>query len=147
MFVHAFKVFAFLNNVDAAETIRLSKSETERLTVASLSKLNVSLAIAFFIGYVVALCLSFIVSSKIKSSYINTLIAFILFYILAWLDWTGWSYLKTIFFLPGSLFDGWLYYLINGTVLLALGIFFIFRVKGFYRSKNGDSPPVLPQYG
>jgi hypothetical protein len=51
------------------------KSEAERLTVASLSKLNVSLAIAFFVGYLVALCLSLIVSSKIKGSYINTLIA------------------------------------------------------------------------
>lgn len=140
---HAFMVFAFLNNVDAAETVRLSKSEAERLTVMSLSKLNVSLAIAFFVGYLVALCLSFIVSSNFKGSYINTLIAFVFFYALLWLDWTGWNFLKTIFLLPGSLFENWLYYFTNGTVLLALGLFFIFCVKGFYGSKNGEGSPVL----
>src|SRR5687768_9707912 len=98
MFGHAFKVFAFLNNVDAAETIRLSGSETERLTASSLSKLSVSLAIGFFIGYLVALCLSLVVSSKIKGSYINTVIAFTVFYSLLRLDWTGWNYLKSFFF-------------------------------------------------
>lgn len=145
-FGFAFRQFSFLNNVDAAETIRLSKSETERLTAASLTKLSVSLAIAFFIGYVVALCLSFIVSSKFKGSYINTLIAFILFYTLSWLDWLGWNFLKKVFLLPGSLFDGWLYYTTNGAVLLAFGVFFIFRVKGFYNKKNGEGAAILPQY-
>jgi hypothetical protein len=146
MFGHAFKVFAFLSNVDAAETIRLSKSETARLTAESLSKLTVSLAIAFFIGYLVALCLSFIASSKIKGSYINTVISFIIFYSLLWLHWTGWSYLKTVFFLPGSLFSGSLYYITTAVILLALGLFFIFRIKGFDSNKKDEQTPSLPQY-
>jgi hypothetical protein len=146
MFGHAFKVFAFLNNIDVAETIRLSKNETERLTAASLNKLSVSLAMGFFIGYLIALCLSLIVSSKIKGSYINTLIAFVVFYTLLWLDWTGWNYLKVLFFLPGSLFNGWPYYVTTGAILLALGLYFIFCIKRFYSNKSGGQSPVLPQY-
>ena len=131
-FAQAFKMFAFLNNLNAAETIRLSKTLEEISSASSLSKLVVNMAIGFTLGYLVALCLCFVVSRKIKGSYINSIIAFLVFIVLVQLGWTGWSFLKQIFLLPGSFVNGSLYYIINGLVLLALGIIFIFVIRRFY---------------
>lgn len=146
LFSHAFRLLAFLNNVAAAEKIRLSKDEKEVLTTLSLSKLVVSIAIGFYVGCFVALCISLVAASRVKGSYINTIIAFVVFLILVLLGLTGWSYISAVVMLPGSPFEGWLYYVANASVLLALGIFFIVRIRKFYDTKNNEQPPALPQY-
>lgn len=143
-FGHAFMVLALLDNLDVAETVRHSTNEKEILTAVSLSKLTVSMALGFVIGYLVALVIAFIVSSRIKGTWINTLVAFILFFILIQVNLTFWSYLKEIFLFLGSLFDGWLSYAINGTLLIVFGLFFTFGIRLFYNTNKPDRSSYSP---
>ena len=131
-FGHAIMIASCFENLEAAETIRRSINEEEILKALSLSKLAVSMSIAFFIGYLIALIIAFIVSSRIKGTWINTLVAFILFFTLIQFNLTAWNYLKKFFLFPGSFFNGWPYYAINVTILILIGIFFLFGVRLFY---------------
>jgi len=145
-FSYGFMVLSYLQNVEVAEIVRLSTDKIQIKSAQSLSKIVVSMAIAFVIGYLIALVISFIVSNNFIGSWINTLIAFIVFFVLMKLDLTGWAVVKEVFLFPGSFFNGWKFYLLNGTILIGFGIFFIFGIKFFYNNPRIGKSSKSPQY-
>lgn len=130
---HAGIILAYLENVEVAEIIRLSKSEKESLTGLGLGKLAVSQSILFVIGYVIATGLAFYVSGKIKCSWVNSVVALVAFFLLIRLGLSGWIYLKQVFLFPGSYFNGWSFFTANGLMMVLVGLYFIFGIKRFYK--------------
>ncbi len=143
---HAVMVLICLQDIQVAETVRLSNNENEILTAVSLSKLNVSMALGFSSGYFIALIIGFLVSRRIQGTWINTLIAFVILILTIQLNLTGWKYLKGVFLFLGGFFDGWLYYVINGGLLISIGIFFLFGIKYLYTKDKLDHSTKSPQY-
>jgi hypothetical protein len=139
LFAHGFMILGFLNNVDAAETIRLSSNEQERLTVTSLSKLNVSTAFAYTLGQIIGVAICIVSCRFIKGAYINVIIALILLITFDLIIGNGWEILKEVFLLPGSLFTGSLYYWVNGLIMVLLGLLCLTTIQRFYSIRKGPT--------
>ncbi len=80
------------------------------------------------VGILVAFIISLTISIKKKRFWINSLLVFILSYLLRRFEYDGWDYLKIIFLAPGQYFDyhsAW-YFLINGFTMLAIGLLMFF---------------------
>jgi uncharacterized membrane protein len=137
LIAHAGQTFFFLDNVEVAELVRTTKYSEESMTAVSLSKLNISVAIGYIIGFVISVIISIIVSLRRRWLLINSIIAFVALFILTFYSITGWSVFKQIFLLPGESFDGSAYYLVNGTILLAIGLcFLLWRIERYKAKLN-----------
>jgi hypothetical protein len=145
-FAHGIMMLILLTDIDAFEAIRLSQSELQRMTTVSLVNANITIALANSLGAVIGLALSLLTMRAIKESYLNSLLAFCFFIVLGWLTDNGWHVLKTLFLAPGSIFNGLLYYLVNGLVMVVLGILCLYltiRLKGV---PVNTAPPII-QHG
>ena len=133
LFMFSFQSFAYLTNVNLSEGIRLHQIHKDNLYGADhaqyLSDLSVSLFLFRFIGILIGLILSIYVSNRRKIPWIDSLIPFAVVLILGLFNLLGWKQLKQIFLLPGELFDGTLYYLTNGFIMLALGVGLLYLKK------------------
>lgn len=148
LIAHAFQTYAFLNNVEVAEIVRTSSyiNNKEVMTAMSLSKLNVSIALGYTFGELFSLIISIVICIKRKWFYLNSIIAFVCIFVLSYMDWDAWTYLKQIFLLPGKAFAGTTYYLVNGTVLVAAGIFLLLWKKGIYKHYPIRAASKTPHY-
>jgi hypothetical protein len=129
LIAHGCMILGFLDNIHAAEVIRLSSNEQERLTVTSLSKLNVSTALAYTLGIMIGFAICVVSCWRIKGTYINAILALILLVAFDLTVGNGWQTLKEAFLLPGSLFRGPLYYWVNGIVMILLGLLCLARIQ------------------
>jgi len=85
---------------------------------------NLSPLIGLLTGFLVSLAIAI----KKHWHWINSLIVFLIAYLLWRFDLFGWRYLKHIFLAPGSLFKDYTigYFLVNGLVMLAIGLLLFF---------------------
>ena len=98
-------------------------------------------------GLLVAFIISLIISSRQHWYWMNSLLAFIVTYILFRFDLLGWEYLRKIFWYPGQLFKNTASeFLINGIILLSIGllVFFLPRSKRFISNKSGTEKTSHP---
>ena len=136
-FIYSFRQLAFLTNVKKYQAVQILIYSGESKFSEFLKHTNFTFAqvITYFfyandawlIGLLVAFVISLIIAKRWKWFWVNSLIVLLVVFTLKRLDFLGWSYLKEIFLEPGHLFHNTaLYLLVNGLVLLALGIFVFF---------------------
>jgi len=80
------------------------------------------------IGALACFLISLAISIKKRWYWINSLIVFLVAFLLQRFHLFGWYYLSGIFLAPGSLFKEYTigYFLVNGLIMLALGMLFLF---------------------
>jgi hypothetical protein len=78
------------------------------------------------LGYLIAFLITLLISKKKKFYWLNSILSLVIFWTLSQYDLTGWNYLKNIFLLPGEIANGIWYYLINGFLMISLGIALLF---------------------
>jgi len=78
------------------------------------------------IGLLVGLFIAILISIKRRWFWLNSLIAFLAFFLLMRFDLLGWNIMKNIFLAPGQITSNTtIEFLINGTILLSMGIFIL----------------------
>lgn len=131
--MYAFRTFSYLFHlelIDAAfsSNVNLKKMMEEKgTTFEELHSFLVWESFSSTIGLFAALLLSLFLSVKRSWLWLNSFIAFILMFFLNWFHFTGWDYLRSIFYYPGTLFTNTLFkFLIDGLILLVPGLFLFF---------------------
>ena len=85
----------------------------------------------WILGLLAAFIISLVIAKRKKWFWVNSLIVFILLFVLMRWKISGWGFLKYIFLAPGEIFrSNLLWLLTNGLVLLGLGLF-VFYYKKF----------------
>jgi hypothetical protein len=133
-FIYAFMTLAYLYDSKLLDRIRLSNQvdkiqgiETVKYsTVDFINFLRIPLYSAI-VGLWIAFIISLVISIRRKWFWFNSLITFLLTYFLYRFDLIGWRYLKNIFLALGQLFnDTFIELLLNGTLMLTIGLFLFF---------------------
>ncbi|HEX5154594.1 MAG TPA: hypothetical protein VFW07_24275 [Parafilimonas sp.] len=148
-FMAAFQTLSYLYNVDLIKILRQSNFETGTEDVLKKHGISMEEFTAFLLftnfsalaGLLVAFIISLFVSSRQHWYWINSLLAFILTYILFRFDLLGWEYLRKFFWYPGQLFTSTaIEFLVNGLILLAIGFLVLFlpRSKRFISKESGE---------
>lgn len=125
-------ILSYLFNSEIAEVIRHSVHPEQEIakkynTAIPLTNLVILSSFAYVIGYFLAFILSlYIGKNKPKFYWLNSLASLIIFWAMGWFGITGWNYLKIIFLTPGEFFNGVGYYLINGLLMVSIGIALLF---------------------
>ena len=142
VFIYAFQTLAFLYNkamYDALQRIVYSESENyssylngKNFTVGQVYRYAYYAEAMWVQGLIVAYTISLPISQKKSWFWANTVIVFLLIFLLKNQGLPGWNFLKNIFLRPGELFrhsDYYipLYLLTNGAILLTLGLFTFFN--------------------
>lgn len=95
---------------------------------------------AGLVGAIAGYLISWRISLKRNWFWLNSVIIFVLIYVLKLYDLLGWSQLQKVFLLPGQIFrlNTRTYYVTNGAVMLALGCFLLFsnKIKAFIDGKE-----------
>jgi hypothetical protein len=83
------------------------------------------------IGLLVAYIISWSISTKREWFWLNSVIIFVLAFVLKNFGWLGWKYLSHVFTAPGNVFKehSVVSYWINGFVMLAIGLLIFFSKK------------------
>jgi hypothetical protein len=135
--IYAFQTISYLRNTTKFDLLQklnhLNKTElseylkNNNTTEADLISYPYYSVLYGFLGLVVAFAVAVLISKKRKWFWINSLIVFIVMYVLWRNEALGWIYLKGIWLAPGRLFhSSFLYLLSNGIILLSVGLFFFF---------------------
>jgi hypothetical protein len=124
-----------------AETIRTSRNlvddlEAMKMNVIDLTDITLATGLGYSLGSFMALLTGIAICMKRKWFWVNSFLAFIFLLLLNLLLSTGWEYVNHFFLLPGNLFNGATYYLINGSVLLLLGTIALLWNKGIEKPKS-----------
>ena len=139
-FIQSFFILSFLHDVKGIEVFT-DKWQTESFDETRYKNVMYWMYTSPYVGLLVAFIISLSISIKRKWWWLNSLLVFILSYMLKRLDLDGWHYLKIIFLTPGQFFNhhsAW-YYLANGLPMLMLG-FVLFYSKWTNRF---ITPPLL----
>ena len=153
-FMAAFQTLSYLYDVNLVNILRQSNFETgtDILKKHGISTEEFTAFLLFtnfsaLAGLLVAFIISLIISSRQHWYWMNSLLAFIVTYILFRFDLLGWEYLRKIFWYPGQLFKSTTSeFLINGIILLSIGllVFFLPRSKWFISKKSGNEKTSHP---
>jgi len=135
-FIHAAQTLSFLFNTNLVDTVRNTKGglTTKSLndsgtTASDLVDYLLWTTISGFVGLLVAFVISLLISIKRHWFWVNSLITFIVTYILYRYDLLGWTYLKKIFWYLGHKFNNTtVEFLFNGIILLIIGLL-VFLLK------------------
>jgi hypothetical protein len=122
---------SYLSNVELSELFRHSSNVERELFkqnygVTTLSDLATVLSIGSLLGYLIAFIIALLICKKQRFYWLNSIISLVIFWIIGKFNLTGWNYLKTIFLSPGELTSGVWYYLINGFLMIGLGVALLF---------------------
>jgi len=133
-FIHAFQTLSFLYNINLVDTIRQANGRdtikilTDKGTTATeLVYFQLWTSISGFIGLLVAFIISLLISLKRRWFWFNSIIILIATYAFYRLDTLTWPYSQKIFWYLGQMSNNsTVEFLINGLILLAIGIFIFF---------------------
>jgi hypothetical protein len=133
-FVYGFKTLATLYNLELLESFlysiqghKMEVLNSKKYESSDISNLFIFPYYFAIIGLFVAFLISLIISIKKKWFWFNSLIMLILTYLLYRIDLLGWSYFRNVFWVLGKLFnDNFLSVLVNGTLMLIVGLLFFF---------------------
>ena len=141
LFVYGFQTLAFLHDFNFLILLPVEA----RINDVPRTNLDMKIvAQAALIGAIVAYIISWRISLKRNWFWVNSVFIFVLIYVLKLYDVLGWPQLQKVFLLPGSIFrlNTRTYYVTNGAVMLAIGIFLLFsgKVKRFIDGKRAEAP-------
>ena len=127
LLAYGFMTLSYLFDIDLAERIRHSSALQDEMNkkqyAASLTHLGVIKALGYLFGCFLAFTLTlFAGGRKPKFYWLHSTIALLVFIVLNLADLTGWGFLKIIFLAPGQLTNGSWYYLINGGIMIVIGM-------------------------
>jgi hypothetical protein len=149
-FIHAFLTASALYDVELVAALRQSNKQDLVKIFNDGRRLNYFLFwtnVSGFIGLVVAVMISLIISIKRNWFWVNALIAFIITYLLYRFDLLGWPHLKPFFLYLGQRFNNIAVEIfVNGTILLTIGllIFFLRRPNQFIENNRPATVPLNP---
>jgi hypothetical protein len=134
-FFHAFYILSVLRELPLFNAI-IHHSNTTSLGSESISYAFLWMALGGYIGILTPLAISLFISKYRHWYWVNSLLAFLLAYLLCRFDF-AWHYLKNIFLTPGDLFHTLMWQLItNGSIMLAIGLLLLF-LNGVVRFIDG----------
>ncbi len=144
-FIYAFQTLSYLYDTKLVDIVRSDGQLTDKalidngIEMADLTYFVLWTNVSGFIGLLVAFIFSLIISIRNHWFWINSLIAFIVVYLLYKFELMGWTYLKHIFWYPGKMFNiTKVEFLFNGIVLLTIGllIFFLKQSNRFIENRK-----------
>lgn len=145
-FIYAFQTLSYLYDTKLIDTVRQSNGQDtikilgdSGTTAADVTYFLLWTNASGFIGLLVAFIISLIISFKRHWFWMNSLIAFILTYLLYRFDFLGWTYLKPVFLYLGQKFNNsTVEFLVNGIILLTIGllVFFLQRPNQIIETKK-----------
>lgn len=148
-FIYAFQTLSFLYDTTLVETVRHSSEQEaiktinkEGKTASDLVYFSTWVNTSGFIGLLVGFAISLIISFKRQWFWVNSILTFILTYLLFRFDLLAWTFIKKIFLLSGQLFNkSTMEFLLAGTILLTIGflIFFLRQPNQFIENKNSTT--------
>jgi hypothetical protein len=150
LFDKAGEILGYLRNPTLAEQIRHAKGDTsalksEGLTVISITDLMLASGFASLIGLLVGLIISLIICRGHKWHWLNSVLALVIVYMTGWLQIDSTSYIVRLLRMPGEIFNGIWYYLINGLVSVSLGLLTFMFMSLLKDSNNNHRVTVKPQ--
>lgn len=145
-FIHAFQTLSYLYDTKLIDTVRQSNGQLNsqalvdnKVETSDLTYFVLWPSVSGFVGLLVAFIISLTISIKRQWFWANALFVFVLTYILYRFDLLGWTYLKQFFWYLGQKFNNSIIeFLINGVILLTIGlfIFFLRRPNQFIETKK-----------
>jgi hypothetical protein len=128
-FAVSFETFSYLfhlKTIDAVRTYGLTDTFQESgVTTGDLSLLLVWKTLAGAIGWLAAFFISLFLSIKRGWFWVNSLLSLVFTILLLRIDL--WEYTRVVFYFPGKLASvSYIEFLINGTLLLSIGLFLFF---------------------
>ena len=149
-FIYAFETFAYLTDTKLIELSRHSDQQITRTTLeengissSNIPDLLFTVTAAGLGGMVVGFIISLIISIRQHWFWLNSLIAFLLFFIPVNLGFLSRKSLTKIFWIPGQIFsDTTIEFLVNGIILLIIGLLiFFWRLPNRFIEKNNLVTP------
>jgi hypothetical protein len=145
LFIYAFQTLSFLYDFNflifAPVEARLNDSARMNLDMKIVAQAGLLGAIA---GYII----SWRISLKRNWFWLNSVLIFVLIYVLKLYDLLGWGKMQKVFLLPGHIFrlNTRTFYVTNGLIMLAIGCFLLFseRIKRFIDRKSVAKKAVAP---
>ena len=144
-FFFVFQILSYLYNTNLVDTLRNSNGQdtikvlvNNDTTASDVAYFHFWTGVSGSIGLLVAFILSLIISIRRHWFWVNSLIAFVVTYILYRYDVLGWTYLKRVFWYLGQKFDNsTVEFLFNGIILLIIGllVFLLRRPNQFIEKK------------
>lgn len=136
-FIHAFETLSYLSDTRILEVVHYSKKQEleqkfidNRISSVDLSYYAIWIDTSGFFGLLVAFSISLAISIRRHWFWLNSLIVFIMTFILYKFALLGWTYLKEIFWSIGHVFrDTVTEFAVNGLVLLSIGLLIFFLKK------------------
>ena len=129
LFAHSFKILGYLYNTELAEAVRAGTFEetARRFTTSELTTFTAFPFYAYNVGYFVGFLACFLLWGRKKVDIIEAIITLVVFMVISYFGWTGWNnYLKHIFLAPGYYLNGLGYFLVNGLIMLSIGLSLLF---------------------
>ncbi len=148
-FIHAFLMFSYLFHIRVVDAMSRSNGQLnssaftdQGFTGADVLNLSLWLSIAGFIGLLVALIISVIVSVRRRWLWVNPLIVAVIMFFLYRFSLLGWEYAGYVFGFPARLLNNTAARcLITGGILLTIGLLILFSKRT--RQFAGNDKPVL----
>ena len=140
-FAHGFKILGYLYNIEMAKEVRAGTFEVtgKRFSANELVTYSIFPFYAYHIGYLVGFIACILLSNRKKADVIEAFIVLILFIFISYFGLTGWNnYLKHILLTPGAYLDGIGYFLVNGILMLLIGICFLILKKKVLLSRRNS---------
>jgi len=100
------------------------------------------MVIGRIVGTIVGFLYTIYLARQRGGNWINPTLAFTLTLLLSFFNMLGWAVVKDIFLSPGSLFNGIMYYLVDGLILLVLAVGIIYYNHKTRKKKNQPDEDV-----
>ena len=137
LFIYAFQTLSFLYDFNFLVFLPVEAR------INDVPRVNFDMKVvtqAGLLGSIAGYVISWRISLKRNWFWLNSVLIFVLIYVLKLYDLLGWSKLQKVFLLHGQIFrlNTRTFYITNGLIMLAIGCFLLFsgRVKRFIDGKR-----------
>ena len=110
--------------------------QVQNYDAGRFTRLQFYLGIGRTIGLLLGFGYAILLARSRNGNWVNPAVAAVISFLLGVFNLLAWSLLQNIFLSPGSPMSGALYYLVNGTVLLLLGLGIIYFNHHALRRKH-----------
>ncbi len=145
LFIYAFQTLAYLYDFNF---LYLTTAQADVTAIQRVQFDSSIVELAGYFGCITGYVISCIISIKRGWFWLNPAVIFVLAYIPKLNNLLGWTVLKKVFLLPGSMFSAHrpAYYIINGGIMLIIGclLFFSKRIKLFI-DKGEPKAVIVPK--
>jgi hypothetical protein len=150
-FIYSFQVLVYLHDYNFVSIILKYPKNPEKWPFDAHRFYNdiLWLGLSKYIGLLTGFLISLAICIKRHWFWLNSLIVFLVAFLLSRFYLFGWRYLKHIFLAPGSLFkeNSFRYFLVNGLIMLIIGLvlfFLSYWAKFMTGNRKANNEPVAP---